>query len=97
MRVYYDQDCDINRIKDMKVAILCYRGSGIFQASREVVKVEGGLKGDGGSDGGTHMWEDTKRRCMTPLPGRDGGGGRNVVYNRHALARVNPASVYHKS
>ena len=28
MRVYYDRDCDINLIKDMKVAILGYGSQG---------------------------------------------------------------------
>ena len=28
MRVYYDRDCDVNLIKDMKVAILGYGSQG---------------------------------------------------------------------
>ena len=46
MRVYYDRDCDINLIKDMKVAILGYGSQVHAHASNLLYSVANNITSD---------------------------------------------------
>ena len=76
MRVYYDRDCDVNLIKDKKIAILGYGSQGHAQAQN---MRDSGLKVIIGQRAGGPNYDLAKSHGFEPVSAKDAAAQADVI------------------